>query len=112
MINLYVDEGYAFDFLSILQIKKNKSIQSMKNWQDCFDHLKSQLPNDLFNSIIYSQEYSCMIEINQKTFDAVEKARYGEITAKEVDNANMERYHVKNKLQNKFFNNKPTEEKT
>ncbi len=112
MINLHVDEGYAFDFLSILYIKKNKSNQSMKNWRDCSDYLKSQLPNDVFNSIIDSQEYMDMVKINQKTFDAVEKARYGEISAKEVDNANMERYHAKIKLQNKFFNNKVIEEKT
>jgi hypothetical protein len=112
MINLYVDEGYAFDFLSILEIKKNKSTQSMKNWQNCFDYLKSQLPKNIFNLIINSQEYAHMIAINKKTFDAVEKARYGQITAKEVDNANMERYFAKINLQNKFFSNKTTEEKT
>ena len=53
-----------------------------------------------------------MIAINQKTFDAVEKARYGEISAKEVDSANMERYYAKVNLQNKFFSNKVTEQKT
>ena len=84
----------------------------MKNWQNCFDYLKSQLPNDVFNSIINSQEYTHMIAINKKTFDAVEQARYGQITAKEVDKANMERYHAKINLQNKFFFNKTTEEKT
>ena len=112
MINIHVDEGYAFDFLSILEIKKNKSIQSMKNWESCFDYLKAQLPNDIFNLLINSQEYSAMIAINKKTFDAVEQARYGQITAKEVDNVNMERYYAKINLQNKFFSNKTTEEKT
>lgn len=112
MINICVDEGYAFDFLSILEIKKNKSIQSMENWQSCFNYLKAQLPNDIFNLIINSQEYAHMVTINKKTFDAVERARYGQITAKEVDDANMERYHAKINLQNKFFSNKTTEEKT
>jgi hypothetical protein len=112
MINICVDEGYAFDFLSILEIKKNRSDQAMQSWHNCFNYLKAQLPNDLFILIINSQEYIKMVAINQKTFDAVEKARYGEITAKEVDSANMERYYAKVNLQNKFFSNKVTEQKT
>ena len=112
MINICVDEGYAFDFLSILEIKKNRSEQSMQSWHNCFNYLKAQLPNDSFILIINSQEYRDMIAINQKTFDAVEKARYGEISAKEVDSANMERYYAKVNLQNKFFSNKVTEQKT
>jgi hypothetical protein len=53
-----------------------------------------------------------MIEANQITFDAVEKARYGEITAKEVDQANMLRYQKKCELQKKFFNSNMKEVKT
>lgn len=112
MINICVDEGYAFDFLSILEIKKHRSDQAMHSWHNCFNYLKAQLPSDLFTLIINSQEYRNMLAVNQKTFDAVEKARYGEITAKEVDNANMDRYHAKISLQNKYFNNKITEHKT
>ena len=44
-----------------------------------------------------------MVAVNQKTFTAVNKARYGKITAKEVDNCNLERYNAKQKLRNKFF---------
>lgn len=112
MINICVDEGYAFDFLSILEIKKNRSENAMTNWQNCFNYLKVQLSSDLFTLIINSQEYRNMVAVNQRTFDAVEKARYGEITAKEVDNANMDRYYAKVALQNKFFTNKVTEYKT
>lgn len=112
MINICVDEAYAFDFLSILEIKKNRSEQAMINWHNCFNYLKAQLPSDLFTLIINSHEYRNMIEINQMTFDAVEKARYGNISAKEVDDVNMERHHAKIALQNKFFPNKITEYKT
>ena len=50
---------------------------------------------------------------NNKTFDAVEKARYGgDITAKEVDDCNMERYHAKVALQKEFFNGEIVERKT
>ena len=112
MINICVDEAYAFDFLSVLEIKKNRSEQAMINWHNCFNYLKAQLPNDLFVLIINSNEYRDMVAVNQKTFDAVEKARYGQITAKEVDDANMERHYAKIDLQNKFFSNKITEYKT
>jgi hypothetical protein len=112
MINICVDEAYAFDFLSVLEIKKNRSEQAMINWHNCFNYLKAQLPNDLFVLIINSNEYRDMVAVNQKTFDAVEKARYGQITAKEVDDANMERHYAKIALQNKFFSNKITEYKT
>jgi len=112
MINICVDEGYAFDFLSILEIKKNRSNQAMQSWHNCFNYLKAQLPSYLFVLIINSQEYRNMVAINQKIFDAVEKAKYGEITAKEVDSVNMERYYAKIDLQNKYFLNKITEQKT
>ena len=46
-------------------------------------------------------------------FDAVERARYkNDITAKEVDDANMERHYAKITLQNKFFSKGITEFKT
>jgi len=62
--------------------------------------------------IIHSKEYQHMIQANQITFDAVEKARYGSITAKEVDDANMLRYNKKCELQKKFFNSKIKEFKS
>lgn len=111
MINICVDEAYAFDFLSILEIKKSHSDQAMKNWHNCFNYIKAQLSSDLFTLIINSNEYKNMILANQKTFHAVEKARNGKISAKEVDDANMERQHAKKALQKKFFSNNLTEQK-
>ena len=64
------------------------------------------------SEIIRSKEYQNMIEANQITFNAVEKARYESITAKEVDEANMLRYKRKLELQKKFFDNIVTETKT
>jgi hypothetical protein len=113
MLNLKVDEAYAFDYLSILEIKKNKTKNNFNNWINCFNDLKNQLDHQLFDEIIKSEEYKCMIAANSNTFDAVEKARYGQISAKEVDDYNMKRYKVKIKLQNKFFpTKKVTETKT
>lgn len=103
MINLLVDEAYAFDYLSILHIKKNINPDSQSNWQDCFYYIEKQLGKEKMSEIIHSKEYQEMIEANQITFDAVEKARYGSITAKEVDDANMLRYNRKCQLQKRFF---------
>jgi hypothetical protein len=106
MINLEVDEGYAFDYLSILHVK-NKKINCKKItelYKQCFAHVRSQINNDIFwNKILSSKEYKKLIFLNLKTFNAVEKARYGTITAKEVDNLNMERFFAKKQLQEKFF---------
>ena len=72
----------------------------------------TELPKDLFVQVINSNEYKNMVLVNQKTFDAIELARYGNITAKEVDNTNMERFFCKKKLQEKFFDGKLVEVKT
>jgi hypothetical protein len=113
MINLPVDEAYAFDYLSILEIKNDKNEQSQKSWANCRNYIKSQVGGELFTKIIDSKEYQNLLLINTITFNAVERARYkNDITAKEVDNANMERHYAKIALQNKFFSNKITEQKT
>ena len=112
MITIIVDEAYAFDYLSILDIKKNLNLNCAKNWENCLDHLKNQIGENLIEKIINSQEYKNMLEANKITFDAVEKARYGSILAKEVDDANMLRHKRKLELQARFFDNKLMEYKT
>lgn len=110
MINLEVDEAYAFDYLSILFIKKNKSKECYETWSSCYNHISNQVLN--FLDIINSIEYNNLLEANLITFNAVEKARYGNISAKEVDEANMLRYQRKIELQNKFFPSKVKEFKS
>ena len=112
MINLLVDEAYAFDYLSILHVKKNINEKAESSWKECFDCIKNQIGESMMQEIVNSKEYYGMIKANQITFDAVEKARYGEITAKEVDKANMLRYERKCELQKKFFNSNMKEIKT
>ena len=108
MLDLKVDEGYAFDYLSILHVK-NKKINSEKTsilYTSCHINLEKQInDNKLWNKIISSEEYIKLIYSNLKTFNAVEQARYGTITAKEVDDLNMERFYAKKQLQDKFFLN-------
>jgi hypothetical protein len=112
MINLQVDECFAFDYLSILEIKNSFSKKHEESYINCCNNLKQQLDNK-FDSIKKSQEYKNLLFANKKTFDAVEKARYGgDITAKEVDDCNMERYQAKVALQKEFFDGDIVEKKT
>ena len=95
MITLLVDEAYAFDYLSILHIKKEKNKNIESTWRQCFSYIEKQIGQRKMQEIISSGEYENLIKANQITFDAVEEARHADcskesqITAKEVDNANI-----------------------
>jgi hypothetical protein len=111
MILIPVDEGYAYDVLAICHVKYTKQIPNSKeNYYLIFEEIKKQL-GKIHNEVLGSQEYINLINANVETFDAVEKARYGEISAKEVDNLNMKRFECKKKLQEKFFPNSTILEK-
>lgn len=111
MINLKVDEAYAFDYLSILYIKKDYSESSLDSWFYCGYILENQLGKDLYQSIINSDEYKSMIEANFKTFKMVDLAKEDKCTAKDVDICNYERYKAKVRLQKTFFNTSVSETK-
>jgi len=102
MINLNVDEAYAFDYLSILEIKKEKSSNN-KQWLDCLLYLQNQFEPEKWLSIIHSEEYKSMIKANLLTFDAVDKAKNNEVTAQHVDYCNYQRHTAKQNFQKKFF---------
>lgn len=108
-----VDEAYAFDYLSILEIKQTLYPSDTKTtaYLECKNYLQNQLNN--FLEIYSSDEYKNLSLINKQTFILIDQLRSGEkISAKSIDDANMERYHKKQNLQNKFFYQKPlTEEK-
>lgn len=112
MINLSVDEAYAFDYLSILEVKflfllDNQHLQ-------CYRYLVEQLGQDLVISIIQSEEYEKLIEANKKVFLAIEEIRTTKepVDARVIDNLNTERFLLKKQLQSKFFNSNVSEVKT
>ena len=100
-----VDYGYAFDYLAILEVKNRKmhSPESEENFKKCYNHIRSQIHEEKWEEVIRSKQYSNMLDANEKTFEAVEQARYGNTTAKHVDECNMERFYCKKNLQKKFF---------
>lgn len=105
MISILVDEGYAYDYLAILTVKNNKknSEKTLVARDECNNFLLSQVGEEIHLQILKSNEFKNLFDVNSETFDAVEKARYGEISAKAVDDLNMKRYAYKIALQNKFF---------
>jgi hypothetical protein len=114
MIDISVDEAYAFDYLSILEVKYTISPSKEKERAvlECKAFLQRQLPN--FISIYKSEEYKSLYNINYLTFELVDQVRHGNhnITAKQVDNANMERYYKKQDLQRSFFSDRLVEFKS
>lgn len=111
MINILVDEAYAFDYLSILEIKKNKDIRNQEIWLSCLENLRNQFEIKKWISMITSEEYKEIVKANKLTFDAVEKAKNNEVGAQYVDFCNYQRYVAKQNFQKKFFNEELAEQK-
>jgi predicted transcriptional regulator len=109
MINILVDEAYAFDYLSILEIKKNKSSKSIDSWTVCYNHLQNQFDKEQWNILINSKEYADIVKANQLTFDAVDKAKNNLVTAKDVDFCNYQRHIAKQSFQKRFFDSELSE---
>lgn len=112
MITILVDEGYAYDYLAILQVKskKLKTDKALEARDQCSEFIMEQVGEDKHLDILESKNFTDLFDVNSETFDAVEKARYGQISAKEVDDLNMKRYYCKIALQNEFFPNIQTTE--
>jgi len=111
MINLLVDEAYAFDYLSILDLKRQKKSDYYDAWLNCYKYLQNQFENEKWLSMIHSSEYKDMLKANSMTFNAVEKAKNNEVSAQYVDECNYLRYTAKQKFQIRFFDNKLVESK-
>ena len=113
MINIIVDEGYAFDLLSILKIKSdfypNKNLDTYNN---LFDLFKSQLGIEKFNTIIESNFYLELLIENQKMWNIINQINNGlKIDGVEINTINSSRHEKKRNLQKHFFNNELTENK-
>ena len=111
MITLLVDEAYAFDYLSILEVKKEKYSSNYKTWLNCSNHLQNQFESEKWLLMICSEEYKNMIKANLLTFEAVSKAKNNEVTAQYVDHCNYQRYIAKINFQKKFFDTNLIESK-
>lgn len=116
MLKISLDEGFAFDILSIAQVKIIKSSVQDKeklisNYQNLSKEIISQIGFDLYGEIVASKEYQDLRDANEKTFNLVDQVKNDNGLAKLVDDSNYNRYQKKVALQNKFFNNEVKEVK-
>lgn len=109
MIKITVDEAYAFDYYSILELKKQNGSQVDHIINIIKSDLEDQIGIEKFNLIINSEEYVNLYSSNKTTFDAVDKAKTDEVLASYVDECNYLRMIYKKELQNKFFSNNLSE---
>ncbi len=105
MINLLVDEAYAFDFLAILEVKYkvSKNADVLFRSEQCYSHLERQLGKEKMEEVYFSDEYKKLVEANERTFEWVDKAKSDSCNASDVDRANYERCKCRNAIQDKFF---------
>lgn len=109
MVTIRVDEAYAFDILSIYEVKIRKySGEKQKLAQTAYDLLLSDLDDELgsiAHEIVRSEEYAKLLEANVKTFELVDivRSETQDSIGKQIDNANIERFVCKKNLQSRFF---------
>lgn len=105
MIQLCVDESYAFEYYCILLVKKQKigSDATVMLEQQQRDFLVKQVGQQLFDKICQSDEFKDMLDANLCTFDMVDKAKADIVKASEVDACSFKRKQAKDALQRAFF---------
>jgi hypothetical protein len=116
MIKVSLDEAYVFDMLAVLDVKKqlfsSEKLDSVLSAREIIvDEICSQIGTDKFDEIILSDEYLNLIQANKLVFILVDQTKLEGGLAKQVDDANYNRYLKKQKLQNKFFTTKMKEVK-
>lgn len=116
MIKVSLDEAYVFDMLAILDVKKqlfsSEKLDSVMSARAIMvDEICNQIGDDRFDEIISSDEYLNLIKANNLVFNLVDQTKTEGGLAKQVDDANYNRYLKKQNLQNKFFTTKMKEVK-
>jgi hypothetical protein len=111
MVNILVDEAYAFDYLAILQLKVDKGYMDQKDIDQDIQFVKLQVGPAMYNKVVSSSIYKQLYDANVKTFDAVDAAKEDKILASEVDRCNYGRSTAKKMLQEQFFDSKLRETK-
>jgi hypothetical protein len=111
MILIPVDEGYAYDYLAILQVKYERGVIPKSEFDDFSNYLRNALGPGAHSIILSSHEYKECVRVNLATFDRVDDAKEDKVKASVVHNLNFERFKAKTELQRRFFPNSKISEK-
>ncbi len=113
MITISVDEAYAFDFLSILEVKRVYLPNTNSLYELYCREIKAQTEETLFSTILASEDYKELVCINRKIYDNLELLRAGkDVAASIIDNLNSDRYRLKTSIQLTYFNSNVSETKS
>ena len=96
MIFLPCDEAFAFDYLSILYVKRDRGLAVSAEIERVELVLRHQTRR--MKAILASREFAALVAANAATFDAVSKAG---MTL--VQRANFKRFRAKQRFQKRFF---------
>lgn len=125
MIQVSVDEAFAYDLLAILMVKGHKgghrsAVINNSRWR-LEGELEGQSEEDPFggrgmidrhHEIRNSPEFRALYDANLRTFDLIDEIkRNPALPAKTVDDCNYERYQCKRRLQERFFPDQPLTER-
>lgn len=105
MILIPVDEGYAFDYLAILQVKLEYQLVTQKEFDEFSGYMRKTIGYGAYSIITSSHEYEECVRVNKLVFLRVDDAKNDAVKASVVHNLNFERYKAKVALQKKFFPN-------
>ncbi len=135
MISVSVDEAYAYDMLSILQVKNLRVLteDGVRSFERLTNELSFQVGSSLHETILGSPQYETLLTINAALFDALEMIKrtdkhYDDLVegesphhtsitgewlgaAYEIDRMVYKRYLGKRALQLTFFGDKPLMER-
>jgi hypothetical protein len=117
MIDIPVDESYAYDVLSIAAVKvakKSDDRVNLDNHHRLEKRIGEQVGWPLHIDIVASPEYAELYQTNLALFNHIDamKTRQEQLgDGQAVDRFNYLRYTLKKQLQTKFFPDRPLTEK-
>lgn len=117
MIELKVDSSYAFDYLSILEVKRQNLIIGAEQQELCKKTIEQQLGFELTKKILSSKQFKQLVAVNQNIFDLLDQYNNQEDCDKssvlaQSHVANQQRHEIKKQMQKKFFACDLTEKKS
>jgi len=104
-LQLEVEIGYYWDYLSIIGVKfdKTQKPEAYAQYLRCKDNLVNQIGLEKFDEIFASDEYIALYDVNSYLFGLVDEIKKDKSIGQELDNQVYQRWLRKKALQEKFY---------
>lgn len=99
------DYGYAYDYLSIFEVKVKKvgGVKAIQNFTNCYQVVEQQVGTKKMIEVFVSDEYRHLVQMNIRLFELVDEVKSDPYKGKELDEQVYIRFLAKKKVQEKFF---------